>query len=79
MSDEGAGGLTLGERIRKIEDDIAASRSHLAELLSRDRADYVHIETLKARVTAVEDWQRWALRVVVGAVLLGLLAYAGWG
>lgn len=86
MSDEsGSGGLTLGERIRKIEDDSAATREIVSEINGRGRADLVRMATmardidkkadssaviaLDKRVTELESSLTWAWRTATGALI----------
>lgn len=70
----GEGGLTLGERIRRIEDTGDTTLKLVQELESRDRADLLRHETHATRLDKIEGDLRWAVRTVVGAILLGLVA-----
>lgn len=72
------GGLTLGERIKNIEDSLASIRDSMQLLAVRDSADDQRLKALDARLTKVEGWQTWALRIVVGAVVAGALAAIGY-
>lgn len=73
MSDDTGGGLTLGERIRRIEDLGAATLTQVSELNARDRADHVRLTGLDARVSAVESSVTWLWRSVVGAVIVAVI------
>lgn len=44
------------------------------KLATRDAADLVRIGNLEARTAALEEWKRWAVRLVLGAVILAGLA-----
>ncbi|AYN57566.1 hypothetical protein QEX66_gp18 [Arthrobacter phage Corgi] len=45
-----------------------------------DRPDWKDVrnieDQLAARITRLEDWQTWAIRIVVGAVLVALVGVA---
>lgn len=75
-SDDGSGGLTLGQRIRKIEDGVEATLSKVNELDARDRADLVRYQSLDRRVSDLESAQTWLWRTVGGIVLAAVIAAA---
>jgi hypothetical protein len=52
-------------RLGEIETSVKAILGKLEEVNAANLAD---------RVKRLEDWQTWALRIVVGAVLLAVLA-----
>lgn len=69
----GDGGISVPDRLRRMEERQEATLELVQEISSRDKADYVRFQHLSERVTAVESWQTWALRVVVAAVMVALL------
>lgn len=58
MADEHAG-MTLEERVRKVETDMAVAQSD--------------IKTLKQDVGAIKTNTTWLLRIVIGAIVMYLL------
>ena len=68
---------TLGELGRRI-DGMGASLDKLTDAVhtmdTKQSADYVKIGHLEARVASLEEWKRWAVRIVVGAVVVALVA-----
>lgn len=70
----GEGGLTLSERIAKIEANGDATLALVRELDSRDRADLQRHHSHERRLASLESWQTWATRLIVGAVALGVLS-----
>lgn len=73
MSDEHGGGLTLGERIRRIEDIADRTLSEVSDLNARDRADHVRLTAVTDRLSAVESSVTWLWRSVVGAVIVAVI------
>ena len=77
--------VTVGEIARRLDrmtarldqlpdaaDLQAVAGTWLAQLQSTD----TRVEELQRRITHLEEWQTWALRIIVGA-LLGAAAVAG--
>lgn len=73
MNAPDSGGLTLGERIRRIEENGANTLSQVSELNARDRADHVRLSNLEGRVASVEASLTWLWRSVVGAVIVAVI------
>lgn len=67
------GGISVPERLRRIEQKQEETLLTVHELASRDKADLVRLQHVTERVDALEQWQTWALRLVGAAVLVGLL------
>lgn len=69
----GEGGLTLGERIQKIEATGETTLNLVRELDSRDRADLLRHQTHERRLAQIEErltsWETWVIRVVVGGIV----------
>lgn len=58
-----------GEPIRDVE-----RRLNVVE--TRNAVEDVHRMNVESRLTSIEDALKWLVRVVVGALLLGLIGYA---
>lgn len=71
MSD---GHLTLSERFDRMEQSLRVLADSSAQLANHDARDQVRIDDHDRRITAVEGWQTWALRIVLGVVLTGVIA-----
>lgn len=68
--------VTLGELGRRI-DGMGSSLDRLTNAVhsidKRQAGDFVKLGHLEARVASLEEWKRWAVRIVLGAVTLGVL------
>ena len=69
--------VTLGELGRRI-DGMGSSLDKLADAVhgmdTKQNADFVRIGHLEARVESLEEWKRWAVRIVLAAVVAAALA-----
>lgn len=69
--------VTLGELGRRI-DGMGKSLDKLADAVhqmdKKQSADFIRLGHLEARVASLEDWKTWAMRIVIGAVIAGVLA-----
>lgn len=73
MNAPDSGGLTLGERIRRIEENGANTLSQVSELNARDCADHVRLTALEADIADLEASLTWLWRTVVGAVIVAVV------
>lgn len=48
----------------------------LVKLETRNAVDEVHRLNVAARLEAIEDVLRWLVRLIIGGLLMGALAYA---
>ena len=48
----------------------------VSKLASRDAADLQRFAHHEQRIAALEDWQRWAVRVVLGLVITAVVGLA---
>lgn len=68
---------TIGELGRRI-DGMGSSLDKLTDAVhgmdTKQSADFVRIGHLEARVGSLEEWKRWAVRIVLGTVALSALA-----
>ena len=48
----------------------------LQSLELRSAVDEVHRTNVEGRLTGIEDALKWLVRLIVGALVLGLIAYA---
>ena len=71
------GHLTLSERFDRMERSLDKLSDAYGALASHDAADAQRLRALDRRVSAVEAWQTWALRVVLGLVAAGVAAAVG--
>lgn len=66
----------LGRRLEKFETTITGTLGTVLEKLDNrpDWADVRRIESrLEERIKRLEDWQTWAARLILGAVILAVL------
>ena len=61
------------EQLPDAADLQAVANAWLAQLQATD----ARVEELQRRVSHLEDWQTWALRIIVGALITAAIA-AGW-
>ncbi|RYG92071.1 pseudouridine synthase [Loktanella sp. IMCC34160] len=47
----------------------------LASLETRNAVDEVHRINVETRLSAIEDTLKWLVRLVMGAIIMGALAY----
>lgn len=79
-----AGGLSLDDRLERIEsngESVLRSIGDIKETLVKGNAKFDALEkdnaALAARVVKLEEINAWIARIVVGAVVVGLLALLG--
>ena len=69
--------VTLGELARRI-DGMGSSLDKLTDAVhgmdTKQSADFVKIGHLESRVASLEEWKRWAVRIIVAGVAAALLA-----
>lgn len=70
--DEIGGFVTLGEVARRVA-DVQSTVHELVSKLDRDYVRRSDLDNVDRRLTAVENTITWAVRVIVGAVILALL------
>lgn len=67
----------LGRNLAKFEKTVTEALGTISTKLDErpNWTDVRAIETgLKERIAKLEDWQTWAMRIVLGAVLVAVLA-----
>lgn len=55
---------------------VRNAERRISALEMRTAVEEVHRTAVERRLTSIEDTLRWLVRLVIGAVLTGLLAYA---
>ncbi|MEM1078465.1 MULTISPECIES: hemolysin XhlA family protein [unclassified Dinoroseobacter] len=58
------------------EDWARSIENRLNILETRNAVEEVHRINVESRLTAIEDTLKWLVRLIIGAFLLALLAYA---
>ena len=48
----------------------------IATLETRDAVDEVHRDNVDRRLRAIEDMLKWLVRLVMGALIMAIIAYA---
>lgn len=76
MSPDQTQEVTLGEVSRGLA-DVETQLEKLTDAVNtsttKSAADFVRLGHIEARVGALEDWQKWAMRVVLGLVLTAVV------
>lgn len=66
----------LGRNLARFEKTVTDSLGTIGTKLD-ERPDWKDVRNIEGnlleRIKRLEDWQTWALRIVVGAVLVGIL------
>ncbi len=57
------------------EERFGSMEARLGALETRVAVDDVHRSNVEKRLSAIEDTLKWLVRLVIGALLLGVLAY----
>lgn len=69
--------VTLGELVRQVH-GLAGSVDRMGEqiagLREKTAVDYIRLGALEERVKSLEEWKRWAVRIIVGGVVMAALA-----
>lgn len=71
--------MTSGEIARTLEElqrQIQALRGDLKPVILRDAADAERFRSIERAIEELQSWQTWATRLILGAVVLGLLSLA---
>lgn len=67
------GHITLGDRLETMDDKLDALGVSMQSVMVKLEADYHKGEAQNERIKKLESWQEWANRLVVGAIILGLI------
>ena len=76
MSPDQTTAVTLGEVSRSLADvetQLEKLTTAVNTSTTKSAADFVRLGHLEARVTGLEDWQKWAARVILGIVLTAVV------
>lgn len=68
------GSLTVGERLRSIETKIDTLSTIVQRDVAKSHADFERMKNFEQRLTDLEGWQTWAMRIVGALVITGLLS-----
>ena len=69
--------MTSGEVARTLANlatQLHALRAELQPVITRDAADAERFRVIERRLDSLEDWKTWLVRLVIGAVIVGLLS-----
>lgn len=61
--------MVITERVGNLQEDmreLKGSMAHLSEVIS-------HIEDMERRLASLEDWQEWAQRIILGAIIMAVI------
>ena len=58
------------------EDWVQIVDRRISALETHNAVDEVHRHNVERRLRAIEDMLKWLVRLVIGAVLMGMLGYA---
>lgn len=71
--------MTSGEVARTLENlsrQLENLRQSLQPVITRDAADAERFRAIERAIAELQSWQTWATRLILGAVVLGLLSLA---
>lgn len=71
--------ITLGEVGRRLDAltvALGGVQGTLGGLVARDAGDHVKLATIADRVSTLEAWQTWAVRIVLGLVITAVVGWA---
>lgn len=71
--------ITLGEVGRRLDlmtATLGGVQEKLGGLVAHDAGDRAKLEALTERVSNLEGWKTWAVRVVLGLVITGVIGLA---
>lgn len=71
--------MTTGEVARtldKLSRAVDGLRAELQPVITRDAADAERFRSVERAIAELQSWQTWATRLVLGAVVLGVLGLA---
>ena len=66
----------IGRAILRIESDLAGLRAEMSHLTDKFVTKEVFVEyktVTEGSIKELQDWKTWALRIVIGAVMLAML------
>ncbi len=69
--------VTTGEIARQVKgmgDSLDRLTVAVHSLDVKHAGDFVRLGGLEARVVSLEEWKRWAVRIIVGGVAAAILA-----
>lgn len=69
--------MTSGEVARTLAaltQQLGELRAELQPVIRRDAADAERLRVIEEDIAELESWQTWATRLIIGAVVLGLLS-----
>ncbi len=69
--------MTSGEIARTLENlarQVTSLRNDLQPVITRDAADAERFKVIERRLDVLESWQTWGTRLVLGAIVIGLLS-----
>lgn len=76
MAPENTTEVTHGEVVRALgalETKVDVLTTAVNASNQKSAADYVRIGHLEARIVALEDWQKWAQRLILAAVIAAVI------
>lgn len=68
--------MTTDEWRAKVEARLSGIEGRLAVAETQSAVDEVHRLNVEDRLTSIEDTLKWLVRLIIGALLLAVLAYA---
>lgn len=69
--------MTTGEIVRTLDRlaaQVTSLRAELQPVITRDAADAERFKVIERRLDVLESWQTWGARLVLGAIVIGLLS-----
>ena len=61
--------MVITERVGNLQEDLRELKDSVAHLSNGMN----HIEDMERRLASLEDWQEWAQRIILGAVIMAVI------
>lgn len=74
----GDGTLTVADRFDRIERQLDTVITLQTKQAARGQADLQRFESHEKRIAALESWQTWITRLVLGTVVTAILSGLAW-
>lgn len=59
-----------------VLDRLSALEKEMASLKVQSAVDEVHRQNVEKRLESIEDGQKWLIRLILGAIVMAVMAFA---
>lgn len=68
--------VVLSQRVAKTEGDLSVVASRMRDIELQNASVEAHKANVEFRLKGIEDSLKWVVRLIIGAILLGLIGFA---